>query len=109
MHKHVHYEIEKCSERSDPRQIEQDRERAGNHYGIDQHVTADRSAHAEMAMRDHLHLGQHRQHSRNGENTGDDTRGRGCDRDCDCEIEAKLSERGARSCRKRVIARLGYF
>jgi len=65
---HVHHEVKERAERGDAAEIKKDRQKTGNHDGIDQRVVLDRARHAEMAVRDHLHLGQHGQHPRHREN-----------------------------------------
>ena len=89
-------EIEEGAQRCDTGKIEQYGQRSGNDNRIDQHVAADPAAHAEMAMRDHLHIGQHRQHPRHRKNTRDDARRGGSDRDRDGEIETEIAKCRAR-------------
>ena len=101
----VHHQIEKSPKRGDAAEVKEDRQKACDHNGIDECVVLDRARHPEMAVRDHLHVGQHRQHPRDRENTGNQTRRRGHQRERHRQVEAGLAEGRLGCFGQRVVLR----
>ena len=66
----IHDQIEDCAKRSDATEIEESREQSGSHNRIDERMTLYRSGHAEMSMRNQVHVGQHGEHAGDGKQAG---------------------------------------
>ena len=102
---HVHHQIEEGPERGDAAEVEEDRQEACDHDGVDECVVLDRAWHPEMAVRDHLHVRQHRQHPRDGKHAGDQARGSCHQRKRHRQVEAGLPEGWLGRFSQRVVLR----
>ena len=67
MNDDVHDEVENRTEGCDPAEIEEHSKDAGGDNSIDQCVLLDPPRHAEMAVRNNVHVCQHGEHAGNRE------------------------------------------
>ena len=105
MDQDIHHQVEEGAERCDAAEIKKHRQDSRNHHGVNQRVLADRTGHAEMTVGDHLHVGQHRQHARDGKDTGEQPRGGRDNSKRDGEIETVRTEGRFGCLRERIVFR----
>ena len=103
MHGYIHRQIEKRTQRRDTAQIEKHGKKGCDDHRIDQRMPLDRTGHAEMAVRDHLHIRQHRQHPRDSKDTCQHGRRRGDDRQKNRQQEAHLPQCRFRCLGQRIV------
>ena len=103
MHGHIHHQIEERTQRRDAAQIEKHSKEGCDHHGVNQRMPLDRTGHAEVTMRDHLHIRKHRKHPRDRKDTRQNRRGRRHNGQQDRQQEADLTQCRFRRLGQRIV------